>query len=164
MLISDGEELEGNAVDTARRLHEEQKLVVCTIGVGTAAGGRIPADRQNRERVGRQNAFGQEVVSHLNEGALRRIANAGGGRYYPLGPAGEGLDLLRREVIARTAEVAAKSNLQNYRELHQIPLTLALVGLLAQLGLRADTYRQPRPAPGPILPRVAAGNESNHRT
>jgi Ca-activated chloride channel family protein len=148
ILLSDGEELEGNAVETARQLRQTQKLMVCAVGVGTAAGARIPADRQRREAVARRNRFGQEVITRLGEGNLRRIASAGGGRYYPLGPAGEGLEQLRQEVLGHVAEAAIRSNLQNYRELYQIPLALALACLCLKLWLRAETcqIRPARPA------------------
>jgi Ca-activated chloride channel family protein len=152
VVISDGEELEGDAVATAQRLHAEAGLTVCTIGVGTPAGARIPATRRERTVVAQAPATGSEVATRLDEARLRRIAQAGGGQYYPLGAKGEGLDRLRREVIDRIEETAARSNLQNYRELGQIPLALAALCLLVRLGLRADgAVARGEQTPQPIL-------------
>lgn len=139
VLISDGEELEGNGIEAARRARRQSGMTVCAIGVGTSSGAKVPARRQNWEQPRTQkNTFGQEVVSRMDEGNLKRIANAGGGRYFPLGQNGEGLKQLRDLVLRPLAEAAAKDDLQNYREVFQIPLSLALIGLAAGLLFRAD--------------------------
>jgi hypothetical protein len=90
------------------------------------------------------------VITRLDEARLRRIAQAGGGRYYPLGAKGEGLERLRVEVLDQIKETAARSDLQNYVELGQIPLALAGLCLIGRLGLRADSVvarREPQRQP-----------------
>lgn len=145
VLVSDGEDLEGRPVESARRWFREHNLKICTIGVGTAAGTKIPIRRGGQGAV--TNTFGQQVTTRLNESNLQRIANAGGGRYYRLGDHGEGLRQLRSEFLAPLAETAARENLQNYREFFQIPLSLATFILIARMLLGADRFQIRLPLP-----------------
>jgi Ca-activated chloride channel homolog len=148
VVVSDGEDLAGNPLDVARRLHNQMNLQICTVGVGTAAGSRVPL---NRPGSAAKNSFGQEVISRLNEGNLQRLAAMTGGRYYRLGDRGEGLDALRREIIAPMAESAARADLRQYRPLFQVPLLLGLIGILTFVWTGADRHQRPRPL-GSIAP------------
>lgn len=147
VVISDGEDLAGNPLEVARRLHRQIGLEICTIGVGTTTGARVPL---NRPGSSAKNAFGQEVLSRLNEGNLQRLAAATGGRYYRLGEHGEGLDSLRSDVLAPLAESAARADLRRYLPLYQIPLALGLFGIIAMVLLGSERYRVPR-LPSAIL-------------
>jgi Ca-activated chloride channel homolog len=149
IIISDGEELEGNAIEAARKARRQKGLLVCTIGVGTAGGAKLPARRLRweQQRV-QKNTFGQEVVTRIDEGNLKRIANAGGGKYFALGENGEGLQQLRDLVLRPITEAAAKDNLQNYREMFQIPLALALLCLAMKVIFQAENVQR-RPAQKP---------------
>jgi Ca-activated chloride channel family protein len=142
IIMSDGEELEGSAIEEARKWHNEAKMVISTVGIGTSTGAKVPANRKGGAWGNAKNTFGQEVTSRLDEGNLKRIANAGGGKYYALGANGEGLDQLRREVLRAVAEAAAKDNLNNYRDMCQIPLVLSLLVMLVRLGLRPESHQQ----------------------
>lgn len=141
IIISDGEEVEGNAIEEARKWHSDVKMAISTIGVGTSTGAKVPANRKGGAWGNAKNAFGQEVTSRLDEGNLRRIANAGGGKYFYLGANGEGLDQLRRDFLRPLAEEAAKDNLNNYRDLYQIPLVLSLLCILCRLWLRPESHQ-----------------------
>ncbi len=152
VLISDGEELEGNAIEMARKLRREQRMTISTVGVGTLGGARIPANRKTGGGRVQRNSFGQEVSTRLDEGKLKRIANAGGGRYYALGENGAGLDRLREEVLRPLREAASKDNLQNYVELYQIPAVFALATMLLRLWLRPESHR--RRALGKLQPVI----------
>ena len=162
ILISDGEELDGGkALELARKLHRDQQITIHSIGVGTATGARIPAYRPAPPiaanpflqggtfppPVAPVNAAGPEITTKLDENNLRRIANAGGGRYYRLGPDGEGLRRLREEVLRPLAEKTARGDLQNYREGFFVPLTIALGALLLKLWLGADRFARRRKLP-----------------
>lgn len=144
IIISDGEDFSGNPTELARRLKRQLDLKICTVGVGTTTGGSVPLQRWGGGMA--KNSFGQSVTSRLNESTLQRIAAATGGRYFRLGDKGEGLEQLRREVLAPMAEAAAKEDMKNYREVYQLPLALALACLVGKLLLAADrrtTTRKP---------------------
>lgn len=145
LLISDGEDLTGNPIETARRLSRQYQLKVCTVGVGTAAGSKVPMLRGGSAK----NSFGQEVVSRLNESNLQRLATATGGRFFRFGDQGQGLEEFRQSVLVPTTEAVARQDLKNYRELYQFPLALALVCLVGKIGLAADRRTQAR-IPTPI--------------
>ena len=142
ILVTDGEDLEGNLLPTARRWAREG-VKVCAIGVGTTTGGKVPMNRWNPNGGGAKNTFGQEVTSRLDEGNLQRLAAATGGRYYRLGERGEGFDRLRAEFLKPLGEAAAREDLQNYREAYQVPLALAALAIVGRILLAAERARRP---------------------
>jgi len=146
ILVSDGEDLDGNLIPTARRWAREG-LKVCAIGVGTTTGAKVPMNRWSPAAGAARNTFGQEVVSRLNESNLQRLAAATGGRYYRLGEKGEGLQSLRQEFLKPLAETAAREDLQNYREMFQVPLALSILCLIARVLLGADRFKRSQPLP-----------------
>lgn len=145
LLISDGEDLTGNPIETARRLSRQYQLKVCTVGVGTVSGSKVPMMRGGSAK----NSFGQEVISRLNESNLQRLATITGGRYFRLGDRGQGLDEFRESILVPTTEAAARQDLKNYRELYQVPLALALLCLVGKIALAADRRTRSR-GPTPI--------------
>lgn len=153
VLISDGEDLEGNPTLVARRWAREGLRIAC-VGVGTTTGAKVPAGRFGGGPVAR-NTFGQEVISRLNEANLQRIAAAAGGRYYRLGEQGDGLQRLREEFLAPLSEAAAREDLQNYVEWYQVPLAAAVACLLGSILVGADRHRRPA-GPSAILNPPAA--------
>lgn len=79
VLITDGEELEEDAVALSREL--SQKMRVFTVGVGSPEGSvlAIPSPRGGTEYI--KDGEGKVVQSKLDEGRLLQIAEAGGGFY-----------------------------------------------------------------------------------
>ena len=144
LLISDGEDLTGNPIETARRLSRQYQMKVCTVGVGTSAGSKVPILRGGSAR----NSFGQEVVSRLNESNLQRLAAATGGRYFRFGDRGQGLEEFRDSVLVPTTEAVAREDLKNYRELYMFPLALALLCLVGKIVVAADRRIRGRSLPG----------------
>ncbi|MBL9174936.1 MAG: VWA domain-containing protein [Verrucomicrobiales bacterium] len=154
LLVSDGEDLTGNPVETARELGRRYQMKVYTMGVGTSSGSKVPLLRGGAAR----NSFGQEVVSRLNESNLQRLAAATGGRYFRLGDRGQGLSEFRESVLVPTTEAVAREDLKNYRELYQVPLALALMCLVGKIVLAADRRTVGR-VPSAIRP-VSGRNSS----
>jgi Ca-activated chloride channel family protein len=154
ILISDGEELDGQSVALARRLHREQRITIHTIGVGTPGGAPIAAWRSGTYRP---NNNTREIVTRLDEPNLRRIANAGAGNYYRLGQNGEGLHRLREEVLRPLAEKMARNDLRNYHEAFYVPLGVAILALLARLAFGGDRFLRRKP-----LPSILGGMKATH--
>ena len=71
ILITDAEDHEGEAIETAR-LAAENDIQIDVIGLGTAAGNLLPGFTDNE---------GRPVVTKLNEDLARQIAEAGDGIY-----------------------------------------------------------------------------------
>ena len=167
ILMTDGEELDGGkALELARKLKRDHQITIHTIGVGTATGARIPAYRaaaapaQAAPMIFQNGVFVQptappvtpppnapDITTRLDENNLRRVANAGGGRYYRLGQNGEGLRQLREEVLRPLAEKTARGDLQNYREGFFVPLTIAILALMIKLWLGAERFARRRTLP-----------------
>lgn len=145
ILVTDGEDLGGTPVVAARRVNREHGVKICTIGVGTSTGAKVPATRSGAGTT--TNAFGQTITTRLNEGNLSRIANAAGGRYYRMGEKGEGLRQLRQEFLAPLSESAARADLKNYREAYSFPLAIAMACLLAKVWIGAERFRVRQPLP-----------------
>ena len=80
VVITDGEEHDGKAIQIAENL-EEEKIKVFTIGLGSSIGTTIP-NFKNGRRIGvKKDKKGSTVITRLNEPALVALANAGGGTY-----------------------------------------------------------------------------------
>lgn len=90
VLISDGGALNDPAAALdAAALAGRAEIPVFTVGVGTMAGGPVPA---LNFRTGRADGYlrdetGGPVVSRLNEPLLQQVAQASGGKYLPAGDA-----------------------------------------------------------------------------
>ena len=75
ILISDGEDHEGNVLETAESIAQEGIKIYC-IGVGSSKGEPIPMDGDML-----RDKDGNIVVTRLDEATLKEIASAGGGEY-----------------------------------------------------------------------------------
>ena len=83
ILLSDGEDLEGEGLKRAKQAAQEG-IRIFTIGIGSAAGSPIPLDPMGQpERNFLKNPQGETIVSKKDEGSLRAIAEATGGNTLP---------------------------------------------------------------------------------
>jgi Ca-activated chloride channel family protein len=131
LLITDGEQLEGDAVIAAREAAGMNGVRVFTVGVGSPAGAKIP-ERSKGRLAFAKNEFGTEIVSKLNENVLKQIAAAGGGIYMRLGNNGEGLfEIIERGFSTIPADVQTRKS-KDRIELFQIPLMIALCIFLVE--------------------------------
>jgi Ca-activated chloride channel family protein len=133
ILITDGEDLEGNAVEAARSASQSDGLKIYTVGVGTAAGDLIPIPQAQGGGFVKDES-GAFVKSRLDESALKAIAAATGGFYVPLGTQAEGLETIFNTVLGSIAKHDLASRQQKiYTERYQWPLAGSLAMLLASL-------------------------------
>ena len=80
VLISDGEDHEGDASDIAEEANE-QGIRIFTIGVGDEQGGPIPIKRNGIILNYKKDKNGETVITKRNEETLREIANEANGVY-----------------------------------------------------------------------------------
>jgi Ca-activated chloride channel family protein len=146
ILVTDGEDLAGNALVAAKAAAQQDGLKIYTVGVGTSNGDLIalPAD-QGGGYV--RDPGGNLVKSRLDESGLTAIAAATGGSYVPLGAEGEGLEAIYQQALAPlTKHDLASSQRRVYTQRYQWPLAAALGILLASV-LIGTRRRIPRKYP-----------------
>ncbi|MDQ3037540.1 MAG: VWA domain-containing protein [Myxococcota bacterium] len=101
ILMTDGEDHEGDPVAVAREL-AEQGVRVYTIGIGSRTGEPIPTYAPDGTWTGYLRDDDGELVqtslTEENEQQLREIAEATGGRYFPAERGGVGISQIRAEM------------------------------------------------------------------
>ncbi len=129
VLISDGEDLEGE-VESAVARAKESGVVVHTVGVGTEAGQPVPDfDREGRRTGFKRDESGRAVVSRLNMASLEAIARGAGGRAFRLTPADTSLGGLAAAIEGMEQRTLAREFSYRRKERFQVPLAVGLVAL-----------------------------------
>jgi Ca-activated chloride channel family protein len=147
ILVTDGEDLEGDSLAAAKAAAKQDGLKIFTVGVGSPNGDLIPLPADQGGGYLKDSA-GQLVKSRLDETALKALATATGGIYVPLGSANQGLDTIYQEALAPLAKHELDSKSQKvYVQRFQWPLGASLALLMASLMLGTRRRRgAPRPA------------------
>ncbi|PIE31139.1 hypothetical protein CSA56_19245, partial [candidate division KSB3 bacterium] len=96
LLLTDGEDLKGDAIKAARKAKEDG-VTIYTVGVGTEQGELIP---QAGGHGFVKDANDKYVTTRLDTKTLTAIAEATGGMYAPLGNNGEGLARIYQEKLS----------------------------------------------------------------
>ncbi len=145
VLLSDGEDLEGNARVAAGEA-AQRGIRLYTVGVGTPAGESIPLDAVG-ERGQVTDGSGNPVVSRLDEEGLRAMAETTGGFYVPLGARAEGLEAIREQVLATAPKTESSARSTRVPiERFQWPLGLALALVLGEALALESARRAARPS------------------
>jgi Ca-activated chloride channel homolog len=133
ILVTDGEDLEGDGLVAAQEAARQDGLKIYTIGVGTPQGDLIPLPANQGSGFVKDDA-GAFVKSKLDEPALKAIAAATGGLYAPLGAEGQGFETIYRMGLAPMLKHDVASRRQKiYTERYQWPLAASLGLLLSSL-------------------------------
>ena len=148
VLVSDGEDLGGGAIAAAEKAAKDGDRVY-TIGVGSSAGELIPIPREGGATDFVKDESGRYVKSRLDEETLRRVAEATGGFYEPLGARGEGIDALVERAIAPIPKEELASRMRRVPvDRFQWPVAVALALLAAEMLLserrRTASWSWPR--------------------
>lgn len=145
VLVSDGEDLEGNGVKVAEDLAKDG-VVVFGLGVGTQAGGQVIVGEAGGRSIPLLDGGGQPVVSHLDEKTLRAIAEVTGGRYLHLdsigGTVGEIFRYLRTDVSKGGIGAARRRGVDRY----EWPLAVCILILVVESLLAARRRHPVAPA------------------
>jgi Ca-activated chloride channel family protein len=128
VLVSDGEDFGENLEPVLRALGRTGARVY-TVGVGTAAGGPVPAPGG---KTGLRDAKGRPVVSRLREASLLQIAAQTGGQYVALNDRENGLSTLLTSLrnLPPAASAATARTVAVADNRYRYPLGAALVLLL----------------------------------
>lgn len=132
ILISDGEDNEGDALAAAREAREAGVRIFC-IGIGTTEGELIPVIDQEDQKTFLKDREGRPVKSRLNEKLLQHIVLSADGAYVHASNVDFGLETLYKQDIARLEKKEfEKKTIRLYEERYQIFLFLALILLLGE--------------------------------
>lgn len=141
VLLTDGEDLEGRAAELARSA-AERGIRVYVVGVGTAAGGKIPVRLGDGSEGFVVNPDGEEVVTRLDGTSLETLAEITGGEYYSTEESPTPLEDLYRERITRLDERSIEGDKEWVpHDRYQWTLGLALLCMLVEFGLRERSAR-----------------------
>ena len=132
ILISDGDDLEGDPLKAAKEASEQGIKIYC-VGVGTFEGSLIPAIDERGSGGWVADKSGNVVKTKLNEELLKNIAISTGGSYVRATQSDFGLTLLYDRSISKLEkrDIEGKMNKQ-YQERYQYFLALAILLLLAE--------------------------------
>jgi Ca-activated chloride channel family protein len=132
ILVTDGEDQEGDAVAAARKAREKG-VRIYTVGVGTREGDLIQVPNADGQLEFLKDASGNVVKSHLNENLLQQMAYVTGGAYVRSGGAQFGLDYLYDQQLSKLKKHDAEAKIaRQYDERYQWPLTVAFILLLVE--------------------------------
>jgi len=127
IIITDGEDHEGDAAGLARKAEKEGVKIFC-IGIGTAQGELIPLVDESGEKSFLKDRQGNVVKSRLNERILGQIALTTGGAYVRSRGAEFGLDLIYEQKLSRMEKKEIKARMaKRYHQRFQLPLAIALI-------------------------------------
>ena len=133
ILVTDGENLQGDALVAAQDAAKQDGLKIYTVGMGTADGELIPLPPYLGGGYVKDES-GELVKSHLDESGLKAIASATGGAYVHLVGQGEDFESFLRTVFgAVTKHDLVYRQQRIYNQRYQWPLAASLVFLLASL-------------------------------
>ena len=152
ILVTDGENLAGDALAAAKDAAQQDGLKIYTVGVGTIEGDLIPLPSDQGDGFVKDEK-GALVKSHLDEAGLTAIATATAGAYVHLGGQGEDFEAFLRTAFGSvTKHDLIYKQRKIYNQRYQWPLTASLMMLLTSLVV--GTRRSSRRAPA--VPRTVA--------
>ena len=129
VLVSDGENLEGD-VEEAVKLAKQEGVIVHTVGVGTEAGQPVPEfDKDGRQSGFKRDPSGTAVVSRLNMATLEAIARGTSGRAFRITPTDPTLSGLALAIEGMEQRTLAREFSYRRKERFQIPLAAGILAL-----------------------------------
>ena len=150
ILISDGEDLKGEAQEAAAEA-AERGITIFTVGLGNRDGTRIP-DSNSDDGVATYK--GEPVVTRLEDKTLHEIAKMTGGAYIPVGTASMAITTLGtlyrdylRNISARDIEESLQRRHVDRFQWFLLPAVILLIGgtCLSRGRLRPKGMRDPSP-------------------
>jgi len=141
VLVSDGEDLEGEVEEAVRRA-KEAGVVVHAVGTGTEGGQPVPdVDAEGRVTGYKRDEGGGAVVSRLNMATLDAIARGTGGKTFRITPADTSLSTLASAIEGMEQKTLAREYSYRRKERFQVPLAIGLACLVLGLLLPPPPLR-----------------------
>lgn len=131
VIISDGENHESEAVEAAEKALEKG-IYTYTLGIGSEEGAHIPV-RKNGQQYLKTDNTGQAVKTALNKENLINIAEAGGGRFFPVNANANVLDQLNNEIDKLEKREIEQKSFTDYNSYFQYFLFISVLLLCIEL-------------------------------
>ena len=148
VLITDGEDLEGEALSAAKEA-AAKGMTIYTVGVGTPAGELIPINQPGKGVSFVKDDKGQMVKSRLDDKMLGQIAKATGGLYEPLGRQAQGLEAIYKQKLSLVPKQELAERMRKVPiDRFEWPLLFALLLLVIEFVI-GD--RKPSPKTVPVI-------------
>ena len=142
IIFSDGEELEADAVASAKE--NKDRFHIFTVGLGSSDGSLIPVPVKGGGTEFLKDDQGQYVKSKLDEPRMREVAEAGGGFYVHLQNGPAEMQQIVRDGLGKMKEHETDARFSRVPiERYQWPLGGAIVAIVASL-LLGERRRQGR--------------------
>ncbi len=129
IIITDGENHEGGAVEAAKEA-AEKGMMVYVMGVGSLEGAPIPAGRSGDFR---RDKDGKVVVTKLNEQMCQEIAAAGNGVYIRIDNTNNAQRLLQKEIDKLAKADIETTTYSEYNEQFMVMAWIAFVLLFVEM-------------------------------
>lgn len=143
LFFSDGED-HSPGIEQQLEALREAGVYVYTVGIGSPSGAPIPL---YDARSGRRSSYvtdrqGERVISRLESENLRRMAEAGNGRYYEIRRGNDRLDSFTRQLAELERREFASEQYSDYANRYQYPVGAGL--LLLCLYFMIPAYKPAR--------------------
>ncbi len=133
VVISDGENHEGDAVEAAR-LAAEKGIKVYTIGMGSTKGAPIPLSGTGSSQPGfLKDRQGEVVISRMDPSMLSKIAAAGNGEFFGASSSNVGLYQLYNQLNSLNKSEIESKVYSEYDDQFQYFIIFALVLLIVDI-------------------------------
>ena len=154
LLISDGEDHDPDALNTAKELAKDG-VMINTIGIGSPDGSPIVDPATGELKKDEQ---GNTVISKLNEAELQQLADAGNGQYLRLDNVDDALITMTEQLDSVEKKSMSDAEFVDYISYFQWFLGIALVFLLVDFFFseRRPAARAKRERPAAVKGVVAA--------
>lgn len=130
ILITDGDNLEGDPIGSAKKAKENGIKIYC-IGIGTPEGELIQIADEKGQKEFLKDRHGNFVKSRLNEKLLQKIASTADGIYVRSVGAEFGLDYIYTHELAKWQKRDIEEKMKKHHfDRFQIPLSIAFALLL----------------------------------
>lgn len=150
ILFTDGENLEGEALEDARKAADKGTIII-TVGIGSDTGSIIP-DPESRQAGGGfvRDQQGEIVRTKLDAAALEKVARAGNGIFLQLNAGTMNSDIIRKALTTLDTSTTEGASETVPIERFVWPLAVGMIALVVALLLRLFSSRPFAPAVGSL--------------
>ncbi len=134
ILITDGENHEDDAIAAAERA-AEKGIIVCAIGIGSTDGSTIPVADENGNITEKHDENGNVVITKLDDGLLKEIAEAGNGTYVRATNSDMGLTTIMGQLRELSATTSDSQQVTSYTPVFYFVVAAIILLLVVELFL-----------------------------